>query len=55
MKAIKSKIMKVVGYVAHIEEMRNTYTIFVRKHERKGNFGNVGVNRRMIVRCMLRK
>jgi hypothetical protein len=47
--------MKWVGHVAPMGEMRNTYNIFVRKHEGKRSFGRLGQRQKDNIRMDLRE
>jgi len=44
-----------VGHVAPMGEMRNTYNIFVRKHEGKRSFGRLGQRQKDNIRMDLRE
>jgi hypothetical protein len=41
------------GYVAHVEEMRNVYTIFVKNFNRRNILGDVDVDARVILKYIL--
>jgi hypothetical protein len=43
---LKSRRIRLVDYVASTGEMKNTYTILVRKPEGKGSLGDLGIDGR---------
>jgi len=54
-RAIKGIRMRLVGHVARIGEMRNSYSILVRKSEAKRHSGELAVDWRIILEWILGK
>lgn len=52
---IKSRRMRRADYVARRKIKRNSYRVLVRKAKEKRDYGNVGVNGKIILRCVLNK
>jgi hypothetical protein len=52
-RAIKSMRMRWASYVTCIEEIRNAYKILVEKVEGKSNSEDLGLDRRIILECIL--
>jgi len=52
---VKSMRMRCVGHLARMGEMRNVYTILVRKPERKRISGDLSVYGRVLLERILRK
>jgi hypothetical protein len=47
--------MKWMGYVARMGEIRNAHGIFLGKSERRDHFEDLGVDVRLILKCILEK
>jgi hypothetical protein len=52
---IKSRRMRWGGHVAHMEEMKDVYTILVGKPEEKRPLGRLDTDGRMLLKWVLRK
>jgi len=51
---IKSRRMRGAGHVAHMEERRGAYRILVGKPRGKNHLRDLGIDGRIMVRCILR-
>jgi hypothetical protein len=54
-RVIKSRRMRLAGYVVRMRKMRNTYSILVGKPERKNHSEDLGIDGKTILECILGK
>jgi hypothetical protein len=52
---VKSRRMRWGGYVVCMKEMRNPYNILVRKPEGKNHLEDLGIDGKVILKCILKK
>jgi hypothetical protein len=51
----KSRRVRWNGHVAHIGDRRGAYTVLVRKCEERGHMEDLGVDRRIKLKCIFKK